>query len=213
MTRTATVNPALVDWAKGNGLVPAIVQDARSLRVLMLGYMNEDALKATQDTGLVTFFSRSKGRLWQKGETSGHGLKARAIRLDCDADTLLIMADPLGPTCHKGTTSCFGDAEGPGLSQIADLAATIRARRASGAADSYTAQLLQEGLPRIAQKVGEEGVEVALAAVTAPDTLAGEAADLLYHWLVLMEAAGQDWFSALEVLYKRAQKGAGAPPS
>ena len=117
---------AKLDWAKGDGLLPAVVQDARTLRVLMLGYMNEEALAVTQNSGLVTFFSRSKQRLWQKGETSGHVLRVKAIKTDCDNDAILIMAEPEGPTCHLGTQSCFGDNDAPGLATLAELAATIR---------------------------------------------------------------------------------------
>ena len=193
-----------MDWAKGDGLVPAIVQDARSLRVLMLGYMSPASLQQTFETGLVTFFSRSRHRLWQKGETSGHALRVREIKPDCDRDALLILADPVGPTCHLGTQSCFGDEERPGLATIAALAATIRTRRLSPKPDSYTSQLFAQGVTRIAQKVGEEAVETALAAATGSPTLAAEAADLLYHLLVLLEACETDWMDAIGILHERA---------
>jgi len=173
-----------VDWAKGDGLVPAIVQDARSLRVLMLGYMSPDSLKQTFATGLVTFFSRSRQRLWQKGEMSGHVLRVREIRTDCDRDALLILADPAGPICHLGTRSCFGDDDGPSLATIAALATTIRTRHV--------------------QKVGEEAVETALAAATGSPTLAAEAADLVYHLLVLLEARETDWIEVVRILHERA---------
>lgn len=194
-----------VAWAKSDGLVPAIVQDATSLRVLMLGYVNEAALRQTMASGLVTFFSRSKQRLWQKGETSGHVLRVRDIRLDCDGDTFLILADPVGPTCHCGTRTCFGERDAPDLSVLSDLAATIRERRNAPASESYTARLFAEGLTRIAQKVGEEGVETALAGATQGANLTSEAADLLYHLLVLLEASGASLGGVLKVLQTRAQ--------
>jgi len=195
---------AKLDWAKGDGLLPAVVQDARTLRVLMLGYMNEEALAVTQNSGLVTFFSRSKQRLWQKGETSGHVLRVKAIKTDCDNDAILIMAEPEGPTCHLGTQSCFGDNDAPGLATLAELAATIRERRKNPQTGSYTAKLFGEGIARIAQKVGEEGVEVALAAAGGKG-LADESADLLYHLLVLIEAADLDWLDVMRVLHERAR--------
>ena len=194
-----------IDWTKGAGLVPAIVQEACSQRVLMLGYMNRAALEQTLETGLVTFFSRSKKRLWQKGESSGHVLLYRQIRLDCDRDTLLVLADARGPTCHFGTRACFGDDEPPGLQELADLAATIRQRRNDGPSGGYTASLFAGGIKRIAQKVGEEGVEVALAAGNAKE-LAAESADLLYHLLVLLEASGVELRDVMAVLHERAQK-------
>ena len=192
-----------VDWEKGDGLVPAIVQDGRSLRVLMLGYMNRAALQQTLETGLVTFYSRSRLRLWQKGETSGHVMQCREIRLDCDWDTLLVLVEAKGPACHLGTETCFGTEEAPGLGVLADLAATIRQRRQDAPPDSYTAKLFAAGIRRIAQKVGEEGVEVALAATNAED-LAAESADLLYHLLVLLEASGIGLNEVLAVLRDRA---------
>ncbi len=194
-----------IDWAKGNGLVPAIVQDDASLRVLMLGYMNREALEKTVETGLVTFFSRSKQRLWQKGETSGHGLRLIAIKADCDKDSLLISATPEGPTCHSGSRTCFGGMDDViDLSVIADLADIIRLRHEQPQPDSYTAKLFSEGIARIAQKVGEEGVEVALAASMGSPTLASEAADLLYHLLVLLEASDASLGDVLKVLHQRA---------
>jgi phosphoribosyl-ATP pyrophosphohydrolase/phosphoribosyl-AMP cyclohydrolase len=194
-----------IDWNKEDGLVPAIVQDARSLRVLMLGYMSRESLHKTLETGLVTFFSRSRQVLWQKGETSGHVLRSREIRLDCDRDTLLILAEPEGPTCHLGTQSCFGAGEGPSLSTLADLASVIHARRIAPQADSYTSRLFAEGISRIAQKVGEEAIETALAAGTQSPTLADESADLLYHLLVLLEAGATDWMDVVRILGERAR--------
>lgn len=179
--------PAL-DWDKGAGLLPAIVQDARTQRVLMLGWMNQEALAITRETGLVTFFSRSRQRLWTKGESSGHRLAVVAIRTDCDADTLLVTAEPHGPTCHLGRDSCFADAPG---SALADLDRVIASRAATMPEGRYTTRLLAGGIRRVAQKVGEEGVETALAAVVEDDAaLLGEAADLAYHLLVLLRARG-----------------------
>lgn len=173
-----------LDWAKGDGLLPVVVQDADTLRVLMLGYMNAEALEATRTSGKVTFFSRSKRRLWTKGETSGHFLQVVAVRMDCDRDTLLVTAHPQGPTCHTGAVSCFPDAPGDFLGA---LDALVAERERTRPFDSYTTRLFEQGVRRIAQKVGEEGVETALAAVAQPDAdLLGEAADLLYHLTVLM---------------------------
>ncbi|MET0581869.1 MAG: bifunctional phosphoribosyl-AMP cyclohydrolase/phosphoribosyl-ATP diphosphatase HisIE [Pseudoxanthomonas sp.] len=177
-----------LDWAKGGGLLPAIVQDADNLRVLMLGYMNAEALAATQASGRVTFYSRSKQRLWKKGETSGHVLELVSLQADCDNDTLLVLARPHGPTCHLQRDSCFADAP---CSFLADLDALIVQRDRDRPADSYTTKLFEDGLRRIAQKVGEEGVETALAAVVQDDAaLLGEAADLVFHLLVLLRARG-----------------------
>jgi phosphoribosyl-ATP pyrophosphohydrolase/phosphoribosyl-AMP cyclohydrolase len=194
-----------IDWDKSDGLVPAVIQDANSLHVLMLGYLNRDALQRTIETGLVTFFSRSKNRLWQKGETSGHILRVRNIELDCDNDTFLIMVDPQGPTCHMGTRTCFGDAENANVSVIADLAATIQQRHVAPLAESYTTKLFSEGITRIAQKVGEEGVETALAAATHDPQLASEAADLIYHLLVLLEASDTTLVEVFRILRQRAK--------
>jgi phosphoribosyl-ATP pyrophosphohydrolase/phosphoribosyl-AMP cyclohydrolase len=186
--RAATLDPAALAWDKGDGLLPAVVQDADSLRVLMLGYMDRDALAATLDTGQVTFFSRSKGRLWTKGETSGHVLDLVSVRADCDDDALLVLARPKGPTCHLQRASCFPGAPAAVLAPLDALLARREAERPSG---SYTTRLFEGGLRRIAQKVGEEGVETALAAVAQDDeALLGEAADLTYHLLVLLRARG-----------------------
>ena len=182
-----------IDWEKSAGLVPAIVQDAAGGSVLMLGYMNRDALAATQASGRVTFWSRSKGRLWTKGETSGNYLEVRSIAADCDRDTLLILARPTGPACHLGTRTCFGEspphAAAESLAFLATLQDIIAERIAHPVPESYTAKLLAQGPRRIAQKVGEEGVELALAAVAQGDAeILGEAADLLYHVLVLLQS-------------------------
>ncbi len=193
-----------LDWAKGDGLLPVIVQDAGDGRVLMLGYMNREALEATRSSGQVTFYSRSKQRLWTKGETSGHTLQMQGLAVDCDRDTLLIQAIPHGPTCHLGTTTCFGETEPPGAGVLGELAATIAARTGSDPDSSYTARLLAEGIERCAQKVGEEGVEVALAAVGGDrDKLDSESADLLYHLLVCLHAGGSSLDNVLSVLRRR----------
>jgi phosphoribosyl-ATP pyrophosphohydrolase/phosphoribosyl-AMP cyclohydrolase len=181
-------------WQKMDGLLPVVVQDDATSAVLMLGYMNRDALARTLETNRVTFWSRSKARLWTKGESSGHYLALRSIHADCDEDALLVRATPHGPTCHVGTISCFGSGDATGPAWLATLATTVADRAESGGANSYTARLLAEGIPKIAQKVGEEGVEVALAAVTRDnDGLAEEAADLLFHLTVLMQARGLGW--------------------
>lgn len=177
-----------IDWAKGDGLVPAVVQDAGNGRVLMLGYMDREALATTQSSGRVSFHSRSRGRLWTKGETSGHWLDLVDIATDCDADTLLVQATPRGPTCHLGRASCFPDAPGDFIAELDALVADRARKRPPG---SYTTMLLDAGPKRIAQKVGEEGVETALAAVVEDDaTLLGESADLVFHLLVLLRARG-----------------------
>jgi phosphoribosyl-ATP pyrophosphohydrolase/phosphoribosyl-AMP cyclohydrolase len=197
-------------WDKMDGLLPAVVQDAASGRLLMLGYMDRAALEATLATGFATFYSRSKQRLWMKGETSGNRLAVRAVHEDCDADALLVLADPQGPTCHEGTTSCFGGngagqvAATDGPEWLAELARIVAYRAASADESSYTRRLLAAGTAKIAQKVGEEGVEIALAAVTR-DTAgcAEETADLLYHLTVLMEVRGYGWGEVIAVLRKR----------
>lgn len=179
--------PAL-DWAKGDGLLPVVIQDARNLRVLMLGYMDQAALQMTCDTGKVTFFSRSKQRLWMKGESSENWLNLVDIQVDCDNDTLLVLANPDGPTCHKGTASCFPAAPG---NFLAELDALVARRKADMPEGSYTSKLFTKGTRHIAQKVGEEGVEAALAAVAqTPEDLTGEAADLIFHLTVLLRDRG-----------------------
>ena len=192
-----------LDWEKMDGLLPALVQDRRSGEVLMLGYMNPDALAATIESRFVTFFSRSKERLWQKGETSGNRLALGAIFADCDNDALLVLADPEGPTCHLGSRSCF-DAPLPTAAWLGELSTIIAERARSGDETSYTRKLLDEGPARIGQKIGEEGVELALAAVSRDaDGCVEEAADLLYHLAVLMEARGFSWDDVVERLRSR----------
>lgn len=197
--------PDALDWAKQDGLLPAIVQDAATLRVLMLGYMDRAALQVTLDTRCVTFFSRSKQRLWTKGESSGHFLDLVSIETDCDRDSLLVLARPNGPTCHLDRTSCFPTARGDFL---AELDALVDARYRERPAGSYTTKLFDGELRRIAQKVGEEGVETALAAVAQDDgALCGEAADLLFHLQVLLRARGLSLESAVDVLHARHRSG------
>jgi len=193
-----------IDFEKGSGLVPAIVQDAKTEQVLMLGYMNEASLTKTQDTGLVTFYSRSRQELWTKGETSGNTLRLKSITVDCDNDTLLVRAIPTGPTCHEGTVSCFGDKGPEGLGFLSYLEDLIEDRKTADADSSYTASLLQGPLRRAAQKVGEEGVETALAAVAeTEDELTSEAADLVYHLLVLLAAKDVKFESVITELKSR----------
>lgn len=194
-------DPAGLDWNKGDGLLPVVVQDASNLRVLMLGYMNRDALDATLASRRVTFFSRSKQRLWTKGESSGHVLELVSVDVDCDNDTLLVQAHPQGPTCHLQRPSCFPSAPSAFL---ADLDALVARRERERPADSYTTRLFEGGVRRIAQKVGEEGVETALAAVAQDEAaLLGESADLLYHLIVLLRARGLSLADAIEVLRTR----------
>lgn len=191
-------------WDKMEGMLPAAVQNPRTGRLLMLGYMSREALVATLRDGLATFFSRSRQRLWQKGETSGNRLWVSAVYEDCDGDALLVLCDPEGPTCHLGNASCFGGAVTDGPAWLAELGAIVSERAASADDKSYTRQLLAAGIPRIAQKVGEEGVELALAAVSRDnEACAEEAADLLYHLTVLMEARGFGWDEVIAVLRQR----------
>jgi phosphoribosyl-AMP cyclohydrolase / phosphoribosyl-ATP pyrophosphohydrolase len=192
---------ASLDWAKGGGLLPAVVQDADTLQVLMLGYVNAESLQVTQVTGHMTFYSRSKQRLWTKGEQSGHVLAVQSISVDCDADTVLVLARPAGPTCHTGAESCFDGAPKDFLGGLGQLVAVREAQRPPG---SYTTSLFEGGIRCIAQKVGEEGVETALAAVAQDDeALLGESADLLYHLLVLLRARGLSLQDARDVLEMR----------
>lgn len=190
-----------LDWEKQSGLLPAVVQDVHNGRVLMLGYMNREALLATVETGHVTFWSRSKERLWTKGETSGNGLTLVHIETDCDKDALLVTAKPAGPACHNGTASCFPKAPS---NFLADLDAFIRDRELDRPPGSYTANLFEAGTKGIAQKVGEEAVETALAAVADDDqALLGEGADLMYHLIVLLRSRGLPMSAVIDVLKER----------
>ncbi|WP_279028121.1 bifunctional phosphoribosyl-AMP cyclohydrolase/phosphoribosyl-ATP diphosphatase HisIE [Gibbsiella quercinecans] len=197
---------AQLDWEKTDNLMPAIIQHAVSGEVLMLGYMNPAALAATEESGKVTFFSRTKQRLWTKGESSGNFLNVVSITPDCDNDTLLVLANPVGPTCHQGTSSCFHPATSDWgfLYQLEQLLAE---RKNASPDTSYTAKLYASGTKRIAQKVGEEGVETALAAtVHDRDELTNEASDLIYHLLVLLQDQDLDLSKVIGCLRARHQK-------
>ena len=197
-------NSNTLAWQKMDNLLPAIVQDALSGKVLMQGYMNQDALATTLDSGKVTFFSRSKLRLWQKGETSGNTLDLVSVAADCDFDSLLVLANPNGPTCHTGVESCWFEGNTPSFTFLADLERLLAARKGADPKSSYTASLYNKGIKRIAQKVGEEGVETALAAtVHDKEELKNEAADLLYHLTVLLQASDMSLDDALSVLRER----------
>ena len=180
------------DFSKSpDQLIPAVIQDAKTQKVLMLGYMNEAAFEATQKNQKVTFYSRSKQRLWTKGEESGNFLNVDSIHLDCDQDSLLIYANPEGPTCHKGTDTCWGEQNVNSLAFIAELEAIIGQRKAEDDQNSYVASLFREGINKIAQKVGEEAVETVIEAKDNNDQLfLEESADLLFHYLVLLQAKG-----------------------
>ena len=178
-----------IDFNKNNGLVPVIIQNAANKQVLMLGYMNQEALEKTQNEGKVTFFSRSKNRLWTKGETSGNYLWVKEILTDCDNDTLLIKVIPQGNTCHTGSYSCFGEKETQGF--LYDLQEVINQRIDEKTENSYTYKLYQKGINKVAQKVGEEAVEVVIEAKDNDESLfKNEAADLLYHYLILLKIKG-----------------------
>ena len=196
-----------VDFSKGDSLIPAIVQHADTGAVLMLGYMNREALKETLARKRVVFYSRSKQRLWEKGETSGHHFDLAEIRIDCDRDTLLVTVRPRGPACHQGTATCFGD--GPntmseGLAFLVTLESIIEQRLVERPEGSYTARLYAQGIKRIAQKVGEEGLELALAAASESDEkVVAEAADLLFHLLLALKSRDLSWSVVIEELRSR----------
>lgn len=189
-------DPGKLQFAPDTGLIPAIVQDASDGTVLMLGYMNREAVARTRESRRVTFYSRSRKRLWEKGESSGHTLRLVSMAVDCDGDALLVRATPVGPTCHTGARGCFGPSpeDGTGVATLGDvlarLANIIDERATTKPAGSYTASLLESGVLRVAQKVVEEAAETALAAAAEPDRLSAESADLLYHLLVLWRSAG-----------------------
>ena len=187
-----------------DGLLPAIIQDAQTQNVLMLGYMNEAALEKTQSTGRVTFYSRSKQRLWTKGEESGNFLEFKSIKVDCDQDTLLVRATPVGPTCHKGTDTCWGEKNTSGLSFVRDLEAIIDDRQQNPSQDSYVSSLFEKGGNKIAQKVGEEAVETVIEAVDGNEALfMEEAADLFFHYLILLKSKGKSLEDILALLKLR----------
>jgi phosphoribosyl-ATP pyrophosphohydrolase/phosphoribosyl-AMP cyclohydrolase len=193
-----------VDFNKGDGLIPAIIQHYATRTVLMLGYMNEEALAITKETGKVTFFSRSKKRLWTKGEESGNFLLLKSIAVDCDRDTLLIQAEPIGPTCHTGTDTCFGNTGAIGF--VHQLQRIIEDRKANPSEKSYTSSLFEKGINKIAQKVGEEAIETVIEAKDDNDELfLNESADLLFHYLVLLTAKGKSLKDVEAVLKARHQ--------
>jgi phosphoribosyl-ATP pyrophosphohydrolase/phosphoribosyl-AMP cyclohydrolase len=194
-----------INFTKLNGLVPCIVQDASTSKVLMLGFMNEDAYQKTLQDKRVTFFSRSKQRLWTKGETSGNFLELVDILIDCDQDTLLVKANPKGPACHTGADTCFNETNDDW--NLSSLEAIIQSRKANPQQGSYTNKLLDSGINKVAQKVGEEAVELVIEAKDDnKDLFLGEASDLLYHYLVLLTAKGYTLSELLNVLKKRHSK-------
>ncbi|MEP1445427.1 MAG: bifunctional phosphoribosyl-AMP cyclohydrolase/phosphoribosyl-ATP diphosphatase HisIE [Paraglaciecola sp.] len=197
-------NVTKLAWEKMDNLMPCVVQNAVNGKVLMQGFMDQAALNKTLETGLVTFFSRSKQRLWTKGEVSGNSLNLVDITSDCDNDSLLALVNPIGPTCHKGTETCWADSQTADVSFIAELESVIASRKGADPDSSYTAHLYSKGIKRIAQKVGEEGVETALAAAVKDlEELKNESADLLYHLLVLLQASDLNLSDVIEVLKQR----------
>ncbi len=205
-----SVDISKIDFSKGDGLVPAIVQDADSGAVLMMAYMNREALEETLKRSRAVFFSRSKQRLWEKGETTGHTLDVVDVVADCDNDTLLVTARPRGPACHNGTLTCFGNEVRSAAGDVAFLARleqVIAQRATEKPESSYTARLLEKGIARVAQKVGEEGVELALAGVGEnTDKVAEESADLVFHLLVLLQARGVPLAQVVRTLEARHRK-------
>ncbi len=196
-----------LDFNKLNGLVPAVIQDNTTNKVLMLGFMNPEALEKSRETGLVTFYSRTKGRLWTKGEESGNFLKIKEIIPDCDNDTLLIKVDPAGPVCHTGADTCFNESNNDPMAFILSLQDLIHKRKLEMPPDSYTTRLFEKGINKIAQKVGEEAVELVIEAMDVNDELLlNEAADLIYHMLVLLSARDKDIRDVLAVLEERHNK-------
>lgn len=191
-----------IDYAKNDGLVPAIIQDFQTRKVLMMGYMNEESVSKTRESGQVTFYSRSKQRLWTKGEESGNFLEFVEMKVDCDNDTLLIQAKPKGPTCHKGTDTCWGEENKPDF--LSYLEGVIKNRRENPSDKSYTSSLFAKGINKVAQKVGEEAVEVVIEAKDDNDDLfLNESADLLFHYLVLLQAKGFGLEDVLKILKER----------
>lgn len=195
----------IIDFSKENGLIPAIIQDASTKNVLMLGYMNEEAYKKTIESKKVTFFSRSKQRLWTKGEESGNFLNLVDIKIDCDNDTLLIKANPVGPTCHKGSDTCWDESNDSSYGFLSKLENVIADRKANASSDkSYVSSLFKQGINKIAQKVGEEAIETVIEAKDSNDELfLNESADLLFHYLILLQAKGFKLDDIVEVLKKR----------
>ena len=194
-----------IDFAKNNGLIPAIIQDNETKTVLMLGYMNQETLDTTLETKKVTFFSRSKGRLWTKGEESGNFLNLVSIKNDCDNDTLLIQVNPVGPTCHTGSATCWQEENSSGYGFLSKLENTIQERKENATSEkSYVASLFEKGINKIAQKVGEEAVEVVIEAKDNNDNLfLSESADLLFHYLILLQAKGFRLNDVVRILKNR----------
>lgn len=199
-----SLDTTALDWSKVNGLMPAIIQDSVTKNILMLGYMNIEALDKTIETGLVTFYSRTRKTLWQKGETSGNSLEVKSIKSDCDNDTLLVSAAPKGPVCHTGDDTCFAGANVAGTAWLENLENIIKNRATASTNESYTARLMQQGIKRMSQKVGEEGVEVALAATAGNgDELVEESADLIFHLTLLLVAQDKSLSDVMTCLKAR----------
>ena len=193
-----------INFEKSNGLIPCVIQDNTTLQVLMLGYMNQEAVDQTIETNKVTFFSRSKNRIWVKGEESGNFLEMKSIAIDCDNDTILIKANPIGPTCHTGTKTCWNENETTGFGVISRLEDVISDRINNPSEKSYVSDLVRRGMNKVAQKVGEEGVEVVIEALGSDDNLfLNESADLLFHYLILLQAKGYKINDVLSVLKER----------
>ena len=204
MINSFNLDPESLDWEKVNGMMPVIVQNYITGKVLMFAYMTKEALNKTIELRKATFYSRTKQRLWTKGEESEHYLFVKSITTDCDRDTLLLMADPVGPTCHNGTESCFDDQPELPFAFLACLEDLVESRKQSSPEESYTAKLFKNGVPRIAKKVGEEAVETALAAVTDDDReFIGEVADLLFHTTVLLSAKNKKFVEVIRCLQER----------
>jgi phosphoribosyl-AMP cyclohydrolase / phosphoribosyl-ATP pyrophosphohydrolase len=194
----------MLNFQKGEGLLPAIIQDSSTSKVLMLGFMNEEAFQKTKEEKVVTFFSRTKNRLWTKGETSGNFLKVENIFFDCDSDTILIKANPVGPVCHTGADTCFNESNSSNTNFIDQLKMIIKDRKNNPSDKSYTSSLFQKGINKVAQKVGEEAVELVIEAKdNNKDLFLGEAADMLFHYLVLLEAKEIDLDEVLGLLISR----------
>jgi phosphoribosyl-ATP pyrophosphohydrolase/phosphoribosyl-AMP cyclohydrolase len=193
-----------INFEKSNGLIPCVIQDNTTLQVLMLGYMNQEAVDQTIETNKVTFFSRSKNRIWVKGEESGNFLEMKSIAIDCDNDTILIKANPIGPTCHTGTKTCWNENETTSFGVISRLETVISDRINNPSEKSYVSDLVSRGINKVAQKVGEEGVEVVIEALgTDDDLFLNESADLLFHYLILLQAKGYKINDVLSVLKER----------
>lgn len=204
MINQYNLDPQSLDWEKVNGMMPVIVQNCYTGKVLMFAYMNKEALEKTIELGKATFFSRTKNRLWTKGEESEHYLYVKALTTDCDRDTILLSADPVGPTCHNNTESCFDKQPELPVAFLASLEQLVESRKEASPETSYTAKLFHNGIPRIAKKVGEEAVETALAAIADDDKeFVGEVADLLFHLTVLLRAKNLSYAEVMNCLQER----------